>query len=564
MYLCINQLTVVSYISAKDKISGRIQNTFSYNEDVQERPKIELNYKNKKITNYLSYEYQHQNSHSNDESLSQTSLTDKVFNQGTQSLFKEKYNNHTLLFSPKFEINKKSYIDAQYQLMKSDISHEEEGEQFSFYSPKQQYITKTPFTRNDKGKSMTHSLMLRYYHAFSDLKNLTINAGYYNSNTDKDNSRIEQNEQDETITDYTQNTKNNNYSANVEFNTRLFKKLQFNTGLDYSFIRANYQTDYNREVQGGKSQSSLEKRHIGSGYMNFNQNIKKFFYSVGLRGEYSYSNQEQERGQFNLMPVIGLNYRINKNISTNFYYRYFINRPTLYDLRNDVYYISQYMYGTGNPDLKNTSIHSFRWTLSLPKNISFTINYSLNKNPKINVYLPYDKDSEILLQKPVNLNRSSILGVSGSLWEFIGKYLIMLNLNYDQQFIPHNDLSGEIKNSPHFRITWQNEYTVYKGVTLYTTARYEPNYKTYPNRTTASYGIDAGSRIRIKNFNIMVEGYNLLYKHPRISTNYGNVFYDSFSHASQRMLKISISYRFNKLIEPKANKILDNIREIGG
>lgn len=105
---------------------------------------------------------------------------------------------------------------------------------------------------------------------------------------------------------------------------------------------------------------------VYSVYGVFGQELGKFKYQIGLRGEYVSQdprllsmNQSFKKEYYQLYPSGHIRYNVAKNGEINFGYSRRINRPQSYNLNPFAIYSDPYNLRMGNPNLKPEYIHSF-------------------------------------------------------------------------------------------------------------------------------------------------------------------------------------------------------------
>lgn len=186
-------------------------------------------------------------------------------------------------------------------------------------------------------------------------------------------------------------TNNNNFIGQVDFEHLLpKKKLRYEVGvksivrnekLDGQSDRYNYSVgDYVNDNFAYYDYTYNEQVH--SAYATMGQELNKFKYQVGFRGEYAIQspnllsqNIAVKKEYFNLYPSAHLRYAFTDKNEISLSYSRRVNRPSSFDLNPFTNYADPYNLRTGNPYLNPEYINSFDlgYTHQLKK-WSFTTN----------------------------------------------------------------------------------------------------------------------------------------------------------------------------------------------
>lgn len=536
----------------KDFVSAYVTENVSVNRENQNtNTSFDLNTKSGKWSNYLSYSYTYDKNECDILSDIETALEQDTITVSTQG--NETYKNgqqHTFIYSPKYQISAESFVDVQYNLNISNKPYHltNIGTRRSTSGG----IDESIYQENrGKDNSTFHSLNLRYTTMLTKKSQMVLNGGYTNMiNEGKQNI-------DETIDqEYEQllqdsRFKSQVYFGDVEYNAVVTKKILLNAGLDYSYIRNRTSLIYNEDIDAENSVSTRLTDQKGVGYLNLSYKGKKIMYSAGVRGEYNerndYFNEKNNYHQFVWNPVATINYTISKQLSMKWGYRRSVLHPAVSMLNPVATYINKYFYVVGNPDLKRGIGHNVTYRLNLPWHIACDVKYAFGRNSVSRVVTADEDNPEISKYTYVNIKKGSKWDMTLSYYGSWGFYSFNCSATYSQSFlkIPYRD--GEIYyHDPYFRCYIQNNFRIMKGMNLTINGNYSSKSKMFPTESGSSYDVSASLDYTLKNFRFFILGKNLLYDIPDLESRYANIYKYQYEDLHERLFRIGVSYNFNR------------------
>ncbi|WP_162418880.1 outer membrane beta-barrel family protein [Cyclobacterium roseum] len=161
---------------------------------------------------------------------------------------------------------------------------------------------------------------------------------------------------------------------------------------------------------------------IHAGYLIYSGSSKRFEYTAGLRGEYTYvdtylanTGESNQQNYFNLFPSLQTLYKLNEENSLKFSYSRRIDRPTSWRLNPFPDITDSLSVRRGNPNLQPEMIHSLEFGhLANFENSSLTTNLFYRH---VDGQLDFVTiiENGISYSQPANLNTAESYGV-----EFIG------------------------------------------------------------------------------------------------------------------------------------------------
>lgn len=202
---------------------------------------------------------------------------------------------------------------------------------------------------------------LRLQHQIDSLgRDLTIDLDYlrYGNYNDQDNLTINLNSSSALPSVVEQNRVFDVYSFKMDYTHPLAKGHQLEMGMKTSYVSAinsNLYRDF------GRQQTDLfdYKESISALYLTYAHTGEKFSYQLGIRGEYTNGQGEQEirtnrftRSYFQPFPSVHLDYKFTKNHSLSLGMNKRVERPGYESLNPLVRIISSNNLQQGNPALK--------------------------------------------------------------------------------------------------------------------------------------------------------------------------------------------------------------------
>ncbi len=215
------------------------------------------------------------------------------------------------------------------------------------------------------------------------------------------------------------------YSAKVDYVHPLNKQAKIEAGLKSSFVETDNNAPYETfDDQLGKWVDDRRKDHfiyeerISAAYLNFSQQLKKWSFQGGLRGEHTESTGKQvliskkiSKSYLQLFPTAYIAYAMNDKNQFSVSYGRRIGRPNYRDLNPFQYFLDLYTYNQGNPYLAPQFTHNTELTHIFKGRLSTTLNYTYTTDI-INDILKQDDESKVTYQTKENVATRSNLGIA--------------------------------------------------------------------------------------------------------------------------------------------------------
>lgn len=262
---------------------------------------------------------------------------------------------------------------------------------------------------------------------------------------------------------------NSLFAVNPKFNFTLNKQHRFSAGAEYS--TSMVQTDLNYlplKLDNTKSENS-ENRWAGyAGYILKMEN--GFGLSAGFRYEWvnsRYDDLENDKNDIHRtygdwFPNLQLSHQKGlwyQSLS----YRSGISRPSYASLNGNTFYVNQFMYQEGNPELVPEISHNLQYNL-MYRFIYLSLRYGYYKNAIKNDFQTSSLSSNIVKSTWINYDKSEQIQALLNLRHTFIFYTPSLTLAYMQNFmiVPSNNGLKHI-DKPFAYINFNNDLDLSNG-----------------------------------------------------------------------------------------------------
>lgn len=532
-----------------DYLNGSVSEKFSYAQYAGNAFDVSLNNRMGRWINYVGYGYNY--SHMKARMLYLTTLHGKEGNAeriSDQTLW-NKGNNHTLDLSPKFQIDDKSFVDAQYSFGRNSVQVPSRST-YRVVGTENSHITDKGIEDKD-----THNLLLRYGNNFSDDHRLSLTFAYASIGNFSNNFTREavESELDGTVqqieTRYKGNFASDVLTAVANYEFPIGKNLSGEIGGDFSRIWNDSYTHY----AGGERIETSTHETQASLYFNFGQTIRKFFYEIGVRGEYlrkiGTDGKRLDEEPFSFMPAVRLSYQISDKTNISLYYRRSTTHPTVSERDPIMRYSNKYELTQGNPNLRSATENSLSLNVRLPQNIWLSAVYAHTDKEVIQTEDLYDEKKQITLLSWYNF--PAYHSVRGNLFWFkkFGCYFPMFQASYRQIWADAPYLDGTVHyDQPKFSFTLLNSFDITDRISLSINGSYATSCDNLNAHIDSSWNLNASLTVRLlKNRNLLFHllGANLLYNNYREESRYKQLFMRSTNYMYNRSVSVQVRFLFN-------------------
>lgn len=201
------------------------------------------------------------------------------------------------------------------------------------------------------------------------------------------------------------------------------KKFKLNTGVKISSVKSDNNYIYENNINGNwifdetKSNQFIYEEKIGAAYATLNITLGKMAILGGLRMEHTISsgnsvttNQVNEKKYTKLFPSLLLTQNFDADNSLNLSYSRKINRPGYQFLNPFIFYIDQYTYNQGNPDLRPEYSNNLEVSYLYKKKYSLALGYSRTTDV-ISTTILQNEDKKSLYQTILNLSSNKLFSM---------------------------------------------------------------------------------------------------------------------------------------------------------
>jgi outer membrane receptor protein involved in Fe transport len=332
-----------------------------------------------------------------------------------------------------------------------------------------------------------------------------------------------------------------------------------------AFTLNNATNEYERDL--ALTNAFTTKEQIHALYFNFSNQIKKFGYQIGLRGEDA--SLDTKSGVFDntnnliytpgrvaytrLYPSVFLTEKLANEQQLQLSYSRRVNRPRGFDTNPYIDVSDPLNYRQGNPNLKPEDVHAFElgyskyWSkVSLISSVYYRITNDViqrvRSEPDVN---------GISITTPENLTRNISSGVELiSKVDVVKPWNFTANVNLYQSKIEGVPAFGIVENSG---FSWNanltNNFVLPYKVTLQIRADYRAQEVMAQGTRNAMYGVDAGAKYDFPNkkASLSLNVRDLFNTRKFSMTTQGTTSIVDFTRYMQgRMGNLTFSYRFGK------------------
>lgn len=297
------------------------------------------------------------------------------------------------------------------------------------------------------------------------------------------------------------------------------------------------------------------KENTYAGFAQYQGQSGRVQFGLGIRYEHTtrdyFENQvhvaEQSKKYVHLYPNASISFPIRK-LAIQLSYSEKTRRPTYNELRSGIAYNNQYSYETGNPLLKPTRINDFS-LMAMYKDFQFMANYTYKKDALILDAIRYEKDPNVLLAKPLNVDKMKELNIMGTYSPTFDWWHPTLSIGVSKQFFDKTSM-GEQRNLNHpiGQFSLQNRFVLPSHYTLYLDGSYSTSGHTQNINMQPSGGVNMAlnksflnNRLRFK-----IRAKDIFATQRSKYTDYAqDAIIRGNNYGYSRSISLSITYTFN-------------------
>ncbi|MFI5151763.1 MAG: TonB-dependent receptor domain-containing protein [Chitinophagales bacterium] len=216
------------------------------------------------------------------------------------------------------------------------------------------------------------------------------------------------------------------YTGKVDYTHPLNDKAKIEAGWKSSWVRTDNDAQYTYLVNNisypdtGRSNRFIYEENINALYTNYSQTMGKWSVQAGLRmeqteakGTQTVKDQRFDTSYIQLFPSVFLSYSPNDKNSYSLTYGRRIDRPNYQDMNPFQYFLDQYTYRQGNPNLRPQFSHNVEFSYNFKGELNLSANYTLITDV-INDILKQNDSTKVTYQTKENVANQTNIGLSFS------------------------------------------------------------------------------------------------------------------------------------------------------
>lgn len=273
------------------------------------------------------------------------------------------------------------------------------------------------------------------------------------------------------------------YSFKTDYVHPLNKTSKLEAGLKSSYVTTDNDAAFRIWDHQGKdwvkdltrSNQFIYEENINAAYVNYNKEFKKWALQTGLRLEHTYAKGKQLvnderfiRNYVQLFPTIFASYKLNEKNTLTANYGRRIERPNYQDMNPFQFFLDQYTFRMGNPNLQPQFTHNIELSHNYKGILNTTLNYTRTTDV-MNDILKQNDTTKVTFQTKENIATRRNIGIAISYnqpltkWWTVSLYGNLFN-NYFEGFVNNTPLDasitsfmGNVNNQFKFAKTWGAE-----------------------------------------------------------------------------------------------------------
>lgn len=531
---------------------------------------LNLNYRNKKINFYGSYNYSFRKGFNNltlYRKFSQNNQVQTAFDQNNLLIFPFNFNNAKAGLD--YFVSKKTTVGIQ--LNGIDNRFKPNGENTTFINDGNQQLLSSFRTSNrSQDRWSNYAINFNLKHTFDSTgRELTIDADhalYDNQTYQNFTTRYFDGMNNPLNTAILKGDLSGNlyiYSFKADYTHPLGKQGKVEAGFKTSFVKTDNDVKFFNVIESqdvydkNKSNHFIYKENINAAYLNYQRQFKKINIQLGLRGEQTVADGNQlttgatfNRNYFQLFPSVFITQQINKLHQIGYSYSRRIDRPSYQQLNPFRFFLDPTTYREGNPFLLPQLTHSFELSHTYKQTIISTLSYSRTTNNITSVLLQNDAE-RVTVQTDKNIATFEYVGLLiNAPWPIAKWWNANTNFNSYYGHYIGDVAGGQLNNgSVNFNLNVSNTFTLPNGFTAELSGFYRSR-EVYGISTIKSLGqLSLGIQKTILNRKgtVRLNISDVFYTQQiRGSTHFNNINETFRSRRESRVGMLTFTYRFGK------------------
>ena len=216
------------------------------------------------------------------------------------------------------------------------------------------------------------------------------------------------------------------YTGKADYTHPINDKAKIEAGWKSSWVRTDNDAQYTYLLDNisypdtGRSNRFIYEENINAVYANFSQTLGKWSMQAGLRMEQTESkgtqtvkDQRFDSSYVQLFPSAFLSYAPSDKNTFSLTYGRRIDRPNYQDMNPFQYFLDQYTYRQGNPNLRPQFSHNIEFSYNFKGELNLSANYTTITDV-INDILKQNDSTKVTYQTKENVANQTNIGLSFS------------------------------------------------------------------------------------------------------------------------------------------------------
>lgn len=351
----------------------------------------------------------------------------------------------------------------------------------------------------------------------------------------------------------------------ADYTLPINKIIKLDAGIKVADVNSDNNYVYENRINNNwvfddtKSNRFKYEEQVNAAYTTLGITAGKTSIIAGLRAEHTNStgnsittNQLTTRKYTDLFPSLSLSQNFNADNILNFSYSRKINRPNYQNLNPFIFYLDQYTYNQGNPNLKPEYSNNLEMSYLFKQKFSAALAYSRTTDVITQILLQNEAKKSIY-QTFLNLASEEVVSLTLTFPVKLTKWWNMNNnvLGYYKQ-IKAPDLNGADLNSKQLsgNLYAQNNFTISKLVTADLSASFSTPQIEGAFKAKSMFSSDAGVRYNFPNKmgNLKLSVSDIFHtQKARISSTLTGNSYNLEQWGTSTSARLSFTYRFGKM-----------------
>lgn len=360
------------------------------------------------------------------------------------------------------------------------------------------------------------------------------------------------------------------YSGKADYTKALKEGAKLEAGVKSSYVTTDNDAQYTRfneqvntwEVDNTRSNHFIYKENINAAYINFSRQLKKWGFQTGLRVENTVANGNQfgnavqkdsafRRNYTQLFPTAFVSFTPDERNTFGLSYGRRIERPNYQDMNPFQYFLDQYTYRRGNPNLTPQFTHNIELSHNYKNALTTTLSYTATTDI-LNDILKQNDETKVTFQTKENIASRKVLGLSLSYNASLTKWWttsLFTNVNYNHYRGLVNNTNLDVKlttfminGSQQFRFakTWSAEVSGF-----YRSAAQETGM--YLIRPMGVFSLGFAKQLLNNKANLKLNIYDPFYiQKAKVDIQLGNIDAFVLNRWDNRRVALTLTYRFSK------------------